>query len=66
MNVLPTDIPLDKCPAPIDLCFLANLIQLGRICPSVNASDRDRLDVNGKCYAKSYNVMLSIPQVFEN
>jgi ubiquitin-protein ligase E3 C len=42
------DVPLSKCPAPNILCMLANLAQMGRLCPSINGSDPTKLNYKGK------------------
>ena len=38
------DVPMTKCPAINTQCLLANLIALGRVCPSLNGSDRYKVD----------------------
>lgn len=48
-SLLPSnDIPLRICPAPPVLCLLANLVQLGRLCESVNGSSFEKLDYDGE------------------
>ena len=40
-TLLPTiDVPLTACPATASQCLLANLVQVGRACPLINASTR--------------------------
>ena len=44
-SILPAvDVPMTSCPATAVQCLLANLIQMGRICPSINGSDASKID----------------------
>uniref|UniRef100_A0A7S2UH98 HECT-type E3 ubiquitin transferase n=1 Tax=Attheya septentrionalis TaxID=420275 RepID=A0A7S2UH98_9STRA len=52
------DVPLSKCPAPNVLCLLANLAQMGRLCPSINGSDPTKL--NYKAGALFFNLLASL------
>lgn len=43
--VLPVvGISMTKCPATNTQCLLANLVALGKVCPSLNGSDRSKID----------------------
>lgn len=49
-SVLPTDdVPLSMCPAPTVLCLLANMVLLGKLCPTLNGSDGANVDFDGMC-----------------
>lgn len=44
-SILPAvDVPMTSCPATAVQCLLANLVQIGRICPSINGSDASKID----------------------
>ena len=44
-SVLPTvDVPLTSCPATNTQCLMANLVQVGRLCPSINGNDSVKID----------------------
>jgi len=61
-SILPYhDVPLTKCPAPPALCLLANLVQLGMQCPSINGQDTSKLDFN--VAAAYYSVLATILDV---
>lgn len=45
--VLLNDVPMTVCPATSVQCLLANLIQIGRICPSINGSDVSKVNYQG-------------------
>lgn len=48
VSILPTvDVPMTSCPATSVQCLLANLVQIGRICPSINGSDASKIDYQG-------------------
>uniref|UniRef100_A0A7S4JH34 Uncharacterized protein n=1 Tax=Odontella aurita TaxID=265563 RepID=A0A7S4JH34_9STRA len=51
------DVPLTTCPAPGVLCLLANLVQLGQLCPRLNGSDASKIDFND---ASLYFDLLSV------
>jgi hypothetical protein len=56
-SVLPyADVPLTICPATNTQCLLANLVQMGRISPSINASVPDKLDYECKFSAENGNL----------
>lgn len=38
------EVPMTQCPATNTQCLLANLIALGRVCPSLNGSDRTKME----------------------
>jgi hypothetical protein len=47
-SILPTvDVPMTSCPASSVQCLFANLVQIGRICPSINGSDASKIDYQG-------------------
>jgi len=44
-SLLPSiDVPLTSCPSANTQCILANLIQLGRLCPTVSGVDPNQVD----------------------
>lgn len=58
-SILPTeDVPPTSCPAPPVMCLLANVVQLGRMCPAVNASDPVNFDQDAA--AIFYNVVATL------
>ena len=49
-SVLPSfEVPMISCPATTTQCMLANLVQIGRICPSINGSDDLKANYHGAC-----------------
>ncbi|KAL3786367.1 hypothetical protein ACHAWO_005304 [Cyclotella atomus] len=53
-----TDVSLTSCPAPAVLCLLANLIQLGKQCSSLNGSDQSKLHF--KAAAEYHNFLSNL------
>lgn len=49
-STLPSlDVPMTLCPATSTQCLLANMVQIGRICPSLNGSDASQICYTGEC-----------------
>jgi len=47
LSALPDDVPMTVCPATAVQSLLANLVQIGRICPSINGSDISKINYQG-------------------
>lgn len=49
-STLPSlDVPMTLCPATPTQCILANMVQIGRICSSLNGSDASKIRYQGEC-----------------